>query len=112
MTAVMNQPQRPDWSFLSNHTHVLHCISCWPDIRIRDIAVKVGITERAVQRILVELERTGYLKRQRVGRQNHYRLETGVHLRHPLERHVEIGWLLAVLQSANAAGEMSAQEPA
>jgi hypothetical protein len=100
---VTNQLHHPSWTFLSNHTHVLHCIFLWPDIRIRDIAAKVLITERAVQRIVVELERGGYLRRERVGRQNHYRLKPGLHLRHPLERHVEIGRLLAVLQPETGA---------
>jgi len=95
---VTNQRQPPNWTFLSNQSHVLYCISSWPDIRIRDIAEKVRITERAVQRIMAELERGGYLKRERVGRQNHYRLKQGLHLRHPLENHVEVGRLLAVLK--------------
>ena len=103
MIDVTNQPQSHDWTFLSNHSHVLYCISSWPDIRIRDIAVKVQITERAVQRIVVDLERGGYLKRERVGRQNHYRLEPGLHLRHPLEQHVKVGRLLSVLEPGTAA---------
>jgi DNA-binding Lrp family transcriptional regulator len=108
---VTNQRPPHDWTFLSNHSHVLYCISCWPDIRIRDIAVKVRITERAVQRIVVDLERGGYLKRERVGRQNHYRLEPRLHLRHPLLHNVEIGRLLAILQPGTAACEMSVQNP-
>ena len=105
-----HSPRYPDWTFLSNHTHVLHCIFLWPDIRIRDIAAKVLITERAVQRIVVDLERGGYLKRERVGRQNHYRLKPGLNLRHPLEDHVQIGRLLAVLQPTAAAHEISIRE--
>jgi len=107
LTDPTNHLQSDHWTFLSNHTHVLHCISFWPDIRIRDIAAKVQITERAVQRIVVDLERGGYLKRERVGRQNRYRLEPGRNLRHPLEHHVEIGRLLALLQPRAAASEMS-----
>jgi hypothetical protein len=103
VTDVTNQLQHPDWTFLSNHAHVLHCIFLWPDIRIRDIALKVLITERAVQRIVVDLERGGYVKRERVGRQNHYRLDRRLHLRHPLEHHVEVGRLLTILQSGTAA---------
>jgi hypothetical protein len=57
VTEVTNQLHPPVWTFLSNHSHVLFCIAFWPDIRIRDIAVKVRITERAVQRIMVDLER-------------------------------------------------------
>ena len=59
-----------EWTFLSNHPHVLYCLSIWPDVRLRDVAQKVDITERAVQRIVADLEQAGYLKRQRVGRQN------------------------------------------
>jgi MarR family len=109
VTDVTNQLQSHDWTFLSNHSHVLYCIYCWPDIRIRDIAMKVQITERAVQRIVVDLERGGYLKRERVGRQNHYRLERGLHLRHPLLHDVEVGRLLAILQPGTAARELSVQ---
>jgi len=113
MTDVMTQSQPTDWTFLSNHTHVLHCIFLWPGIRIRDIAAKVQITERAVQRIVVDLERGGYLKRKRVGRQNLYRLETRRHLRHPLEQHVQVGRLLTVLQPGPAATSVqSPQNPA
>jgi hypothetical protein len=111
LTDVTNHLHLHDWTFLSNHTHVLYCISSWPDIRMRDIAVKVQITERAVQRIVVDLERGGYLKRERVGRQNHYRLEPGRHLRHPLEHHVKVGRLLAVLEPGTAASETSVQNP-
>lgn len=97
-TNAVHELQHPDWTFLSNHAHVLHCVFLRPDIRIRDIASKVLITERAVQRILVDLEREGYLRRQRVGRQNRYRLETRLPLRHPLEHHVQVGRLLGLLQ--------------
>jgi hypothetical protein len=107
VTGVTNQLPSPEWTFLSNHSHVLYCISFWPDIRIRDIALKVQITERAVQRIVVDLERGGYLKRERVGRQNHYRLKRGLHLRHPLENHVKVGRLLAVLQPGAATRDVS-----
>lgn len=111
VTDVSNQLPAHDWTFLSNHSHVLFCISLWPDIRIRDIALKVRITERAVQRIVVDLEQGGYIKRERVGRQNQYRLEPGLHLRHPLEHHVKVGRLLAVLQPGTAALAMSVQNP-
>ena len=103
MIDVSNELQPLDWTFLSNHSRVLICISNWPDIRIRDIAGKVRITERAVQRILVDLEEAGYLKRERLGRHNHYRLVPELHLRHPLSHHVEVGQLLTLLQQGAAA---------
>ena len=58
----------PDWTFLSNHGHVLLCIAQEPEIRLRDVAERVGITERAVQRIVADLEEAGYLSRAREGR--------------------------------------------
>jgi hypothetical protein len=82
----------------------------WPEIRIRDIAERVDITERAVQRIVVDLERGGYLTRERVGRQNHYRLEPGLPLRHPMERHVEVGALLAALKPSPSVFGMPARK--
>jgi len=71
------------WNFLTNHTHVL--LGVWedPEARVRDIATRVGITERAVQRILQELESDGYLVRERVGRRNRYRVRGDRPLRHP-----------------------------
>jgi predicted ArsR family transcriptional regulator len=65
------------WTFLTNHAHVLFCLAERPDdVRVRDVAVRVGITERAVQRILGELEAAGYLERSRVGRRSVYVLQT------------------------------------
>lgn len=85
------------WTFLTNHSHVLLCIADDPDIRLREVADKVGITERAVQRIVAELEDAGYLAHQRMGRRNHYEIDATQPLRHPLEDHLEIGALLRVL---------------
>jgi DNA-binding Lrp family transcriptional regulator len=85
------------WTFLTNHAHVLLCIAENPDIRLRDVAEKVGITERAVQRIVAELEDADYLTHERVGRRNSYEVKPDLKLRHPLENHLAIGALLRVL---------------
>jgi DNA-binding MarR family transcriptional regulator len=85
------------WTFFTNHAHVLFCISEQADMRIRDIAARVGITERATQRIVAELEEAGYLHHERVGRRNRYQLTTSSHLRHPIEQHVTVDDLLALL---------------
>lgn len=87
----------PKWTFLSNHAHVLLCIVRDPEVRIRDIAAHVGITERAVQRILGELEGAGVLQRERHGRRNHYHFEPEVALRHPLEHDHTVGHLMQLL---------------
>jgi DNA-binding transcriptional ArsR family regulator len=73
------------WTFLTNHTHILLCLARDPELRIRDIAELVGITQRAVQRILVELEEGGALSHTREGRRNRYQVNLDCPLRHPLE---------------------------
>ena len=85
------------WTFLTNHSHVLLCIAADPDVRLRDVADRVGITERATQRIVAELEAEGYLSHEKVGRRNRYEVNPSLPLRHPLEDHLEIGALLRVL---------------
>ena len=86
-----------DWTFLTNHAHVLLCVSTDPGMRLRDVAVAVGITERAAQRIIAELIADGYLTRRRDGRRNHYELHPELPLRHPLEEHHPVGELLRTL---------------
>lgn len=85
------------WTFLSNHGQVLICIFQHPDGRLRDIATQVGISERAVFSIINDLEREGYLVRERVGRRNHYVINRKRPLRHPLQHPYVIGDLLAAL---------------
>jgi DNA-binding IclR family transcriptional regulator len=90
------------WTFLSNHAHVLLCIYRDPTSRLRDVSAEVGITERAAQRIVSELEDEGYLRRERSGRRNEYKLDPGVPLRHPLESGHSVGELLALLAPGDA----------
>ena len=86
------------WTFLTNHSHVLILISRNPDVVLRHVALQVGITERAVQRIIADLEEAGILEREKVGRQNHYRIITDQSLRHEIEAHRTIGDLLSLMQ--------------
>jgi hypothetical protein len=85
------------WTFLSNHAHVLVCLAQDPNARLRDVAAQVGITERAVQKIVGDLEQAEVLLRERSGRRNHYRLNLQMPLRHPLEAHRTIGSLLGMV---------------
>lgn len=87
-----------DWTFLTNHLHVLLVITSRQDIVLREVANLVGITERAVQKIVMELEEAGYLVRERVGRVNRYTVNLDQPLRHPLERHQTVGALIKVLR--------------
>jgi len=82
------------WTFLTNHSHVLLCLAEDSAMRMRDIARRVEITERAVQRIISDLVEAGYLERVREGRRNTYTINTGMHLRHPIEKEKSIRELI------------------
>ncbi len=84
------------WTFLTNHAHVLIHLAGAPDSRIRDIAAAIGITERSVQGILHDLEEAGYVATTKVGRRNAYSIETDLRFRHPAEADHRIGELLSI----------------
>ncbi len=90
------------WTLFTNHAHVLVCIAQDPDLRLREVADQVGITERAAQRIVAELEEAGFLTHERIGRRNHYEVMLETPLRHPIEAHVSIGEVLETLRSPSA----------
>jgi DNA-binding MarR family transcriptional regulator len=85
------------WTFLTNHAQVLLGIAQNPDIRLRDLAGHVGITERATQRIVVDLVEAGYVRRLRKGRRNHYVINPTVEMRHAAQEGHPIGQLLNLL---------------
>jgi DNA-binding MarR family transcriptional regulator len=87
----------PRWTFLTNHSHVLVLLHSNPDIVLRQVASAVGITERAVQRIIQDLESGGVIERERIGRRNHYKVLIDKPLRHAIEAHRNIGDLLALI---------------
>lgn len=89
---------RGGWTFLTNHAHVLLCVAENPEVVLREVALRVGITERAVQRIVAELEAAGYLTRERTGRQNTYEVNGALPLRHPIEAHQTADALLALVR--------------
>lgn len=88
------------WTFLTNHAHVLICLVRDPDARLRDVAVQVGITERAAQGIVSDLVEAGYVERSRIGRRNSYVINADLPLRHELEREHSIGSILKVIAPA------------
>ena len=85
------------WTFLTNHAQVLLCLAHTPEIRLRDVAERVGITERATQRILADLVEAGYVKTERVGRRNTYTVDRRHAMRHSAQVGHEIGALLGAL---------------
>ncbi len=94
----------PDWTFLSNHANVLLCIAQEPEVRLREVAERVGITQRAVQRIVTDLEKGGYLTRSREGRRNRYQLHADRPFRHPVVAHREVSLLLDLILGPDMAG--------
>lgn len=87
------------WTYLTNHAHVLLCLVEDPSARLRDVAERVGITERAVQRIVADLEETGVIQKEKDGRRNHYLIDMSQHLRHPIESHETVETLIKALGS-------------
>ena len=94
---------RSDWLFLSNHGNVLLCIARDPRIRISEISDKVGIGERAAQKIVADLVADGYVVRTREGRRNRYEINPHAHLRHPLFADLQVGALVDALRDGGAA---------
>jgi DNA-binding MarR family transcriptional regulator len=95
----MSKRTNGQWTFLTNHSHVLVCIANDPTVRMRDLAAEVGITERAVQRIVADLRDAGYLSLERQGRRNYYYVHTGRPMRHPVEGHCHVSELLEAIQT-------------
>ncbi len=91
------------WTFLTNHAHVFLCLAGDPEIRLRDVATRVGITERAAQRILADLVADGYVTTERIGRRNHYVIHGELPLRHPIEGHRPAAALMGLVVSPDPA---------
>jgi hypothetical protein len=97
------------WTFLSNHAHVLVLLDADPGMRVRDIAGAIGITERAAQRILADLEHEGYIHRSRTGRRTHYDIHLDRPMRHPVEADVAVGRVIGAVRVARSAPAATAR---
>ncbi|MBV8723219.1 MAG: winged helix-turn-helix transcriptional regulator [Candidatus Eremiobacteraeota bacterium] len=95
----MDRRSSPAWTFLSNHAHVLIALAKEPGLRVRDLAVVVGVTERAVAGILADLEAAGVLVRERNGRRNVYAIDPEAPLRHRVESHRKVSDLLRLAET-------------
>ena len=91
---------RPSWTFLTSHGFVLLEVASEPDATVRQIAARVGLTERQSHRVLSDLVEAGYLQRQRVGRRNQYRVDESLPMRHPVVADRRVGELLGALRRA------------
>jgi predicted ArsR family transcriptional regulator len=101
------EPQPKTWTFLTNHAQVLLCLAENSDIRLRDVARRIGITERAAQRILAELVDSGYVQTARVGRRNRYTVDREHAMRHSQQLGHEIGALIDAFGATRASRERS-----
>lgn len=97
------EQEQKSWTFLTNHAQVLLCIAQNPDVRLRDVAQTVGITERAAQRIVLDLVEANFLERRRNGRRNHYAINPRTEMRHAAQQGHPVGELLSLLQRQDAA---------
>ena len=87
----------PQWNFLTNHALVLSFVAQHPSITARELAQAVGITERAIRRIVLDLETDGYVSKRKVGRGLRYRVNPDLSLRHEAHWDKAVGDLLEVL---------------
>ena len=94
------------WTFFTNHTHVLICLAREPELRLRDVAERVSITERAVQRIVADLEAAQILTRTRDGRRNRYEVHADRPLRHAVEAHCKVGDILRMVEALGVESEI------
>ena len=95
----------PAWTLLSNHGHVLVCLALDPEVRMRDVAIQVGITERAVQMIIHDLVEAGLVVATKIGRRNRYTVVRSQTFRHPLEAGVHIGAFTDLVRAGRTDGD-------
>jgi len=99
------EKREENWTFFSNNAHVLVCLTQTPQPTTREIAIRVGITEREVQRIMAKRIKAGIVKTKKEGRRNRYELNLDQRLRHPLESHLTIGEFLQLMNAERKAVE-------
>ncbi|HLX46985.1 MAG TPA: helix-turn-helix domain-containing protein [Streptosporangiaceae bacterium] len=92
-----------NWSFLTSHARVLLCIAHDPGVRLRDIAARLGITERSAYGIVTDLANAGYVAKHKDGRRNRYQIQTHLPLPEPTGRERTVGEILALLAGTDAA---------
>jgi hypothetical protein len=106
----MEADERRKWALLSSHGHVLVEIARNPQARVRDISAIIGITERATQAIIADLERAGYVERIRIGRRTHYVLHPDNAFRHSAQDGLQVGPFLDLLTATGATGGLATED--
>ena len=97
------------WGFLTNHGRVLLCIARDPGVRLRDIADRLGITERSAHGIVTDLTEAGYVVKHKDGRRNRYQIQAHMPLPEPASQEPAIGEVLALLTGAVLASDGTPQ---
>ena len=110
ISPIVVRMTRDGWTFITNHGHVLVCLAADPEVLVRDVAASIGITERAVQQIIGDLERAGVVSRARVGRRNRYLVCRERRLRHSVESGVTVGQFTDLIQQGGS-GSAPEQPP-
>lgn len=87
----------PDWTFLTNHALVLSFLAKHPRITALEIALEIGITERATRKIIADLDAAGYIDKEREGRRVRYWINPDMPMRHEAQRDIAVGDFLQVL---------------
>ena len=90
------------WSFLTNHARALLCIAHDPDVRVRDLAAMVDVTERSAHAIVTDLVDAGYVVKEKAGRRNRYHIQEHLPLRDPITEERTIGEMLELLVGVNS----------
>ena len=90
------------WTFLTNHARVLLCIAHDPGIRLRDIAIRLDVTERSAYGIVTDLTQAGYIVKQKDGRRNRYQIQTHLPLPESTNQERTVGEVLALLTGDTA----------
>jgi hypothetical protein len=98
------------WSFLTNHARVLLCIAHDPGVRVRDLAVMVGVTERSAHAIVTDLVDAGYVVKEKNGRRNRYHIQEHLPLRDPITEERTIGEMLELLVGVQSHGDTNDQD--
>lgn len=99
-----------EWTFFSNYAHVLIFLAENPEARLREVAERVGITERSAMRLITHLDQAGILTRVKRGRRNHYVIDMSAHLRHPIESHCTVGGLLEMVLTPDGLRRLEQQQ--
>ncbi len=102
---VHEEEHETRWTFLTGHGHALVVITRDPNVRLREIAAELGVTERTAQTIVNDLVVAGYVARTRVGNRSRYEVRSERPFRHPVEREHAVGELLRVLVTDTKAGD-------